>query len=903
MTNQKQPKPGNFAKNLLALVLCSTLIALVGAPSGTSVSGPGSAEKNVVARIIQEKEIDVLVDGGNNNKNDNTSPSNEATFRNAIITNDSIQDLFAPQQDNDVILQNVTSVIEKRRRVSINPESIGNGIIRFQPFPGHDYQIVPKRMMTNSETNTSLTGEITDENGRSLGNASLTVIRSEAGIGYSGAFILHNGTSFTLGHNEKGQTVIDEIQDVKLPGCGGDDEKTVQTIAQTIAADTSTAADVDSSAVTYAAANAQTNNTPISVLVVYTPEARAAAGGTAAIQARATQAVNDANTAYQNSGVQIQLRLVYVGEVNYPESGNFYTDLYRLTLPSDGFMDEVHQLRNQYQADMVSLLINNMQYCGLGWLGAAASWADAYMFSTTNQYCAAYLTFAHELGHNMGANHNKENAGGSGAYSYSYGHHLANGAYRTVMAYAPGARIPYFSNPNVSYLGYPTGVANQADNTQTLNNTAATISGFRGTRYSISGQVTSDGQPLSGVTVSGGALGSRTTDANGAYSFTAVDESTSYTLTATKSGYGFSPATVSGVLTGNTAHNFSSQVAPTLTDVPNQTMRHADTELNLPLYVSDPDTDASLLTFTTTVQAISKEGYMRDLLGLYQTINMTTEPHNQYAWFRGRSGQRYFVDSAGRLFQYLGLNKGQIRRSFIETVHAQVFAAPNRLLQADVIQADIPVQAQVSGNTLTVSRNGHLGPFMVTVQVSDGLASSSDSFVVNIENQAPIVADIEDAQFGGVSSMNIQLQSSDLDGDALTYAAQVVDIGDSGAWEIQQRYLFTKVRLAPKRYRTSRTYLITQSGDQYLLNIRGQLYRMQNGSMELVETLPGRYFKNPKLLLNAKPATSSMITLSLNGSTLNVSRNPQFRGNAQIAVTVSDGFLSDTTQFVLSTND
>lgn len=886
------------------MVLCLTLVALIGVPTESPVSAPQTKEKNDLATALQEKEIEVLVDSDTND----TSPNNEATFKKAIIINDSMPDLFSPQKDNEAVLQNISSVIEKRRRISINPESIGASIIRFQPFPGHDYQIVPKRLITNNETNTSLTGEITDEEGQSLGNASLTVIRSEAGIGYSGAFILHNGTSFTLGHNEEGQTVIDQIQDVKLPGCGGDDENTIPSdqqhhdTPQTIAADTSTSANVDSSSVTYATVNSAANNTPISVLVVYTPEARVAAGGTAAIQARATQAVNDANTAYQNSGVNIQLRLVYAGEVSYAESGNFYTDLYRLTLPSDGFMDEVHQLRNQYQADMVSLLINNMQYCGLGWLGAAASWADAYMFSTTNQYCAAYLTFAHELGHNMGANHNKENAGGAGAYSYSYGHHLANGVYRTIMAYAPGARIPYFSNPNVPYLGHATGVANQADNARTLNNTAATISGFRGTRYSISGQVTSNGQPVSGVTVSAGALGSRTTDANGVFSFTAVDETTSYTLTATKSGYGFSPANVSDVLTSNATHNFSSQFSPTLTDITDQTMHHSDTELNLPLYVTDPDTDASQLTFTATVQTISKEGYVRDLLGLYQTVDMTTEPHNQFVWFRGHSGQRYFVDSAGRLFQYLGLNNGQIRRRFMETVHAQIFTTPNRLLQADLIQADIPVQAQVSGNTLIVSRNGYLGPFMVRVQVSDGLGSSSDSFVVNVENTAPIIADIVDADFGG-STMNVQLQGSDPEGDALTYSAQVVDTGDSGAWEIQQRYLFTKVKLAPKRYRASRTYLITQSGEQYLLNIRGQLYRMANGSMTLVETIPGRYFKKPKLLIKAAPATSSLITLSINGSVLSISRNSEFRGDAQVAVTVSDGFLSDTTQFVLTTND
>ena len=85
-------------------------------------------------------------------------------------------------------------------------------------------------------------------------------------------------------------------------------------------------------------------------------------------------------------------------------------------------------------------------------------------------------------GHNLGSDHDRENASNTGAFDYSYGYRfVANGTiYRDVMAYDPGIRIPYFSNPNITYLGVPIGIAagspNSADAARTLTALAATRS-------------------------------------------------------------------------------------------------------------------------------------------------------------------------------------------------------------------------------------------------------------------------------------------------------------------------------------------------------------------------------------------------------------------------------------------
>src|SRR5207247_7686882 len=60
----------------------------------------------------------------------------------------------------------------------------------------------------------------------------------------------------------------------------------------------------------------------IDVLVLYTPAARNAAGGTTAMQQQVQLAVALTNTGYLNSGVIQRVRLVESREVNYTESSS-----------------------------------------------------------------------------------------------------------------------------------------------------------------------------------------------------------------------------------------------------------------------------------------------------------------------------------------------------------------------------------------------------------------------------------------------------------------------------------------------------------------------------------------------------------------------------------------------------
>jgi hypothetical protein len=244
----------------------------------------------------------------------------------------------------------------------------------------------------------------------------------------------------------------------------------------------------------------------IDVMVVWTPAARTAAGGTTAMENLVNLAVAETNQSYINSGLTQRIHLAHMEEVSYTESGDMYTDLVRLTNPGDGYMDNVHTLRDTHYADLVSLFSETGQACGIAWMmSSVSSTFENSAFSVVARTCATgYYSFGHEMGHNMGARHDWYVDDTLNApYSYDKGYVNVPDAWRTIMAYndecadksTSCTRLPYWSNPSVLYGGDPMGVligtstecvagdlahpACDANNRQTLNNTCSTVANFR----------------------------------------------------------------------------------------------------------------------------------------------------------------------------------------------------------------------------------------------------------------------------------------------------------------------------------------------------------------------------------------------------------------------------------------
>ena len=339
------------------------------------------------------------------------------------------------------------SEIEFNRQNSAQTERLD-----FPLFDGKIYEA--KRVSTEIRAMDDYTWRGKIEQGKFSGDVILTFRKGfVAGLIYS-----PNAVYEIVPKGEK--QILVELNQSLFPDCGGEIK------GEEVRANSSPQATIDS-------------GDRIDVLVFYTTASKNALGGDAQAQTLTQQAVDAANTAYINSKIRQRLRMVNSQELVYTEVGTPSTDLSNFRNNATA-----QTLRDQYKADLVALIAEEPSVCGIGYLmGADSPTSQNNGFTLTHRTCAVgNLSFAHELGHNMGSAHNPEN-GSSATYPFAFGHYV-NGSYRTVMSYvdpcANGCtRVPYFSNPNVVYLNAPTGIDNARDNARSINNTADSIANYR----------------------------------------------------------------------------------------------------------------------------------------------------------------------------------------------------------------------------------------------------------------------------------------------------------------------------------------------------------------------------------------------------------------------------------------
>ena len=232
----------------------------------------------------------------------------------------------------------------------------------------------------------------------------------------------------------------------------------------------------------------------IDVLVVYSKEVLAYHGSPEGVLAHVNLWVAQTNLAYENSKITAKIRLVGLEPLAYSDvRTTYYDDLFAVTgldlygpAPS-ATSERVRELREATGADLVCFLrkgaVDNV--AGLAWILRETDGESELGFSVVGTDMGV-KAFAHELGHNMGCAHDRDNSGdyyqgNGGMFSYSYGLLMSNG-YGTIMSY-PGREILYFSNPEVSYSGAPTGIAessyySSADNAKTINYSITVLSGY-----------------------------------------------------------------------------------------------------------------------------------------------------------------------------------------------------------------------------------------------------------------------------------------------------------------------------------------------------------------------------------------------------------------------------------------
>lgn len=223
----------------------------------------------------------------------------------------------------------------------------------------------------------------------------------------------------------------------------------------------------------------------LKVLIVYTPKARRLVGGLKKIKMLARAGINQANAAFKNS--RINARFVLAGVKNARSKEASLAANLKSLWKRDGRFDRVPRMRNRAHADLVQMISWNADkrgYCGFGYLRPRAR----YAYSITTARCAVRAKgTAHELGHNLGADHDATAGYKPTSKLPARGYVNLDRRWITVMAYWTKCtnagiycrKIPYFSNPKVKLNGARTGRFGKADNHVVINRRADEVQRFR----------------------------------------------------------------------------------------------------------------------------------------------------------------------------------------------------------------------------------------------------------------------------------------------------------------------------------------------------------------------------------------------------------------------------------------
>jgi hypothetical protein len=153
--------------------------------------------------------------------------------------------------------------------------------------------------------------------------------------------------------------------------------------------------------------------------------------------------------------------------------------VFRFADKGDGYMDEVHARRDAKKADISALIVHDPNGCGLS--AAVAPPADR-AFTVVHHECAALsYSLAHEIGHLIGARHDK--GLDQSMHPYPFGHGFVSGKdWRTMMSYEESCggcpRLPIWSNPRLKVRGIAAG-DDTADNARVISEGAARVAKFR----------------------------------------------------------------------------------------------------------------------------------------------------------------------------------------------------------------------------------------------------------------------------------------------------------------------------------------------------------------------------------------------------------------------------------------
>ena len=230
---------------------------------------------------------------------------------------------------------------------------------------------------------------------------------------------------------------------------------------------------------------------PIRALIMFTPAAEADLTGGGVL-------LTDVKNTVQKTVSEMNLTFVASEITNYPAVEIAIIEKWDYVENVDSIMSRdknnfkndayVNSLRNDYDADFCILIAQNSDFYGFCGVADRLEATRSSSFCLVANNCMGRnLSFAHELGHLLGAHHDVDN-GRNAPYPYAHGYIYFTGRWRTIMSYNSPCkssgynctRIGYWSNPDVDHPtdAVPMGTDSLENNARVLrdyNNNLAEI--------------------------------------------------------------------------------------------------------------------------------------------------------------------------------------------------------------------------------------------------------------------------------------------------------------------------------------------------------------------------------------------------------------------------------------------
>ncbi len=240
----------------------------------------------------------------------------------------------------------------------------------------------------------------------------------------------------------------------------------------------------------------ESNHNSLDILVFYTAQAEEYWGfdnlqtpedDATTPEAASQAAIDYLNMVFRNNQLDVNARMVHVARAPASLDGpsSCGSLLYRLAINR-----EVADLRSQHKADMVHIFTSaeTSGCCGIHYLLAKGGTARSFSrsaYGVTRMYrCVTEETFAHEIGHGLGAHHDPPNAGEdfeetrqNTVTPYAFGHTWFSPSapnppdIDTIMSYGIGTTEPWFSTVREAPMGWAIGIAGERENERALRGT------------------------------------------------------------------------------------------------------------------------------------------------------------------------------------------------------------------------------------------------------------------------------------------------------------------------------------------------------------------------------------------------------------------------------------------------